>query len=185
MSGDSHVDHQQSGSWIHDREEPEDEQVLQPKIKRKRSLRIRPRHMERPEEKSSNETSSVRADASLMPFQADLKNQAQLRGDHETKIYGDSSAFRHEQNDSSSKSRRNIPGRRIANAPKSHASPKSSRLNSMSASADDANEHPRDNWEGKGANSSGPSALGPKMSDIIQRRVRTLCHISSLSSDLM
>ncbi|KAI4303378.1 hypothetical protein MLD38_039018 [Melastoma candidum] len=44
ISGDSHADNQQSESWIHEREEGEDEQVVQPKIKRKRSFRMRPRH---------------------------------------------------------------------------------------------------------------------------------------------
>ncbi|PON68081.1 BRAHMA (BRM) ATPase [Parasponia andersonii] len=176
VSGDSHMDHQQSGSWIHEREEAEDEQVLQPKIKRKRSLRIRPRHnVERPEEKSSNETSSLqRGDSSLLPFQVDHKYQTQLRGDPEMKTYGDSSAFRHDQNDSSSKTRRNLPSRRIANASKLHASPKSTRLNSMSASADDTSEHPRDNWDGKVVNSAGTSALGSKMPEIIQRRCNSV-----------
>ncbi|XP_062090362.1 ATP-dependent helicase BRM isoform X2 [Humulus lupulus] len=187
VSGDSHMDHQQSGSWIHEREEAEDEQVLQPKIKRKRSLRIRPRHnVERPEEKSSNETSSLqrgdlslqRGDSSLLPFQ-DHKNLTQLRGDPEMKSYGDSSALRHEQNDSSSKTRRNLPSRRIANTAKLHASPKSSpksgsRLNNMSASVDDASEHPRDNWDGKVGNSSGTSVLGSKMPEIIQRRCKNV-----------
>ena len=46
ISGDSHVD-----LPVH--EEGEEEQVLQPKIKRKRSMRIRPRHVaEKLEEKS-------------------------------------------------------------------------------------------------------------------------------------
>lgn len=179
------MDHQQSGSWIQDREEAEDEQVLQPKIKRKRSLRIRPRHnVERPEEKSSNETSTLqRGDSSLLPFQVDHKYQTQLRGDPDMKLYGDSSSYRHEQNDSTTKGRRNLPSRRVANTSKLHASPKSSsRLNnSVSASADDASEHPRDNWDGKVVNSTGSSAFGSKMSDIIQRRVRTIyCHISAM-----
>ncbi|KAL8499941.1 hypothetical protein ACS0TY_019807 [Phlomoides rotata] len=44
VTGDSPMEQQQSGSWTHDRLEGEDEQVLQPKIKRKRSLWLRPRH---------------------------------------------------------------------------------------------------------------------------------------------
>lgn len=169
------MDHQQSGSWIHEREEAEDEQVLQPKIKRKRSLRIRPRHnFERPEEKSSNEPSLQRGDSSLLPFQVENKYQAQLRGDPEMKTYGDSSAFKHDKNDSSLKSRRNLPSRRIANTSKLHTSPKSSRLNSVSASVDDASDHPRDNWDGKGVSPSGNSVLGSKMPEIIQRRVCTV-----------
>ncbi|XP_030489988.2 ATP-dependent helicase BRM [Cannabis sativa] len=187
VSGDSHMDHQQSGSWIHEREEAEDEQVLQPKIKRKRSLRIRPRHnVERPEEKSSNETSSLhrgdlslqRGDSSLLPFQ-DHKNVTQLRGDPDIKSYADSNSLRHEQNESL-KTRRNLPSRRIANTAKLHASPKSSpksgssRLNNMSASVDDATEHLRDNWDGKVGNSSGTTVLGSKMPEIIQRRCKNV-----------
>ncbi|CAN6167182.1 unnamed protein product [Urochloa humidicola] len=56
MSGDSHMDLQQSGSWNHERDDGEDEQVLQPKIKRKRSIRIRPRpNAEKQEDKSGGE----------------------------------------------------------------------------------------------------------------------------------
>lgn len=56
MSGDSHMDLQQSGSWNHERDDGEDEQVLQPKIKRKRSIRIRPRpNAEKQEDRSGGE----------------------------------------------------------------------------------------------------------------------------------
>lgn len=172
VSGDSHMDHQQSGSWNHDRDEGEDEQVLQPKIKRKRSLRVRPRHtMERPEEKSGSETQAFqRGDASLLPFQVDNRYQAQLKADSDTKTYGEPNVFKHDQADSSSKSRRNLPSRRIANTSKVHASPKSSRLNSMSTPAEDG-EQSRENWDGKVMNSSGTSGYGTKMADNIQRRV--------------
>lgn len=173
VSGDSHMDHQQSGSWIHDRDEGEDEQVLQPKIKRKRSLRVRPRHtMERPEEKSGSETQPFqRGDSSLLPF--DNRYQAQLRADSEIKTHGESNVFKHEQTDSSSKSRRNLPSRRIANTSKLHASPKSSRLNCMSAPAEDG-EQLRENWDGKAMNSSGTSGYGPKMPDNIQKRCKSV-----------
>ncbi|CAD6248433.1 unnamed protein product [Miscanthus lutarioriparius] len=53
MSGDSHMDLQQSGSWNHERDDGEDEQVLQPKIKRKRSIRLRPKpNAEKQEDRS-------------------------------------------------------------------------------------------------------------------------------------
>lgn len=175
VSGDSHMDHQQSGSLIYDRDEAEDEQVLQPKIKRKRSLRVRPRHtVERPDEKSNNETPSLqRGDSSLLPFQVDHKYQSLLRSDSEMKTYGDPNAIKHEQSDSSSKNRRNLPSKRTGNASKLHASPKVTRLNPMSAPAEDAIEHPRENWDGKAVNSSSASVLGAKMPEIIQRRVCT------------
>jgi len=103
------MDHQQFGSWIHDREEGEDEQVLQkPKIKRKRSLRVRPRHpTERLEEKSGGEM------ASHLAIQADHKYQAQLRTDLESKALGDSNANRREQNRPSLKNKRTLPSQRV------------------------------------------------------------------------
>lgn len=169
VSGDSHMDHQQPGSWIHDRDEGEDEQVLQPKITRKRSIRVRPRHtLERPEEKSGIE--AQRGDSCLMPFQVDHKYQAQLRTDAEMKTFGEPSASRHDQSDSS-KGRRNLPSRRMANTSKVHASPKSSRLNIQSAPAEDAAELSRESWDGKVTTTNGNSLLGSKMSDIIHRRV--------------
>jgi SWI/SNF-related matrix-associated actin-dependent regulator of chromatin subfamily A protein 2/4 len=171
VSGDSHVDHQQSGSWMHDRDEGEDEQVLQPKIKRKRSIRLRPRHtVERPEEKSSNDVQ--RGDSCLLPFQMDYKYQAQLRSDTEMKALVEPSGFKHDQIDSST-SRRNLPSRRIAKTPKLHASPKSGRLHLQSAPAEDATEHSRVSLDGKVPSTSGTSSLGTKMSDVIQRRVCT------------
>ncbi|XP_024175823.1 ATP-dependent helicase BRM isoform X2 [Rosa chinensis] len=175
VSGDSHMEQVQSGSWNHDRDEGEDEQVLQPKIKRKRSIRIRPRHtIERPEEKSGSETQSVqRGDSSLLPFQADHKSQAHIRGDPEMKTYGESSALKHDQSDSSSKSRRNLPTRRAASASKLHPSAKSGRLNNISDPADAA-DHYRENWEGKVGNTSGTSGYVTKMPDIIQRRCKNV-----------
>lgn len=171
VSGDSHMDHQQSGSWIHDRDEGEDEQVLQPKIKRKRSIRIRPRHtVERPEEKSSNEKSSLqRGDSSQLPMQVDHKYEAQLRSDPEAKLFGESNAFKHDQSDSSLKSRRNLPSRKIGNTSKLHASPKSGKLNCMSARAEDVAEHSREGWDGKVMNTG-----GPRMPEIMQRKCKNV-----------
>ena len=165
MSGDSHMDHQQSGSWIHDRDEGEDEQVLQqPKIKRKRSIRVRPRHAaEKLEEKPGNEMASHLV-------QADHKYQAQLRTDPESKPFVDSKPSRHDLN-ASFKNKRSLPARRVANTSKLHGSPKSSRLNCISAPSEDGGEHSRESWEGKPINSSGSSAHGTKMTEIIQRRV--------------
>ncbi|GAV64761.1 SNF2_N domain-containing protein/Helicase_C domain-containing protein [Cephalotus follicularis] len=175
VSGDSHMDLQQSGSWIHDREEGEDEQVLQPKFKRKRSIRIRPRQaLERPEEKGNEMPSLQRGDSALLPFQVDHKHQAQLRTDIEAKSFGELNAFKHNQNDSSPKSRRNLPSRRIANTSKLHASPKSGRFNSMSIPAEDAAEHSRETGDGKVMNTSGPPKFAAKMSDVIQRRCKNV-----------
>lgn len=170
VSGDSHLDHQQSESWIHDRDEGEDEQVVQPKIKRKRSIRLRPRHtLERPEEKGTGETPLQRGESSLLPFQMDHKYQAQLRTDNETM-----NIPKHEQSDSSSKIRRNLPARRVANTSKVHASPKSGRSNCMPFPAEDAPELSRDSWDGKAISTSGTSNFGAKMSDGIQRRFKNV-----------
>ncbi|KAK7292693.1 hypothetical protein RJT34_15545 [Clitoria ternatea] len=170
VSGDSHVDHQQSGSWIHERDEGEDEQVLQkPKIKRKRSMRVRPRHAtERPDEKSGSEM------ASHLTVQSDHKYQVQQRTDPEPKPFVDSNASRHEQNTSSLKNKRTLPSRRVANTAKLHGSPKPSRMNCMSVPSEDGGEHSRESWEGKPINSSGSSAHGTKMSEIIQRRCKNV-----------
>ncbi|MBA0652680.1 hypothetical protein Goklo_019919, partial [Gossypium klotzschianum] len=171
LSGDSHMDHQLSESWIHDREEGEDEQVVQPKIKRKRSIRVRPRHsVERAEEKSVIEVPYLlRGESSLLPSQLDQKYQSQLRIDTETKPTPERNAFRLDPNDSSSKTRRNLPPRKIANTTKLHASLKSGRVN-MASPAENAGEPTRESWDGKLVNTSGLSNFGVKMSDGIQRK---------------
>lgn len=165
------MDHQQSGSWIHDRDEGEDEQVLQkPKIKRKRSLRVRPRHaMERPEDKSGSEMISLqRGESSVL---ADYKYQIQKRIDPESKSFGDSNASKHDKNEASLKNKQKLPSRKIANSSKLHGSPKSNRLNCTSAPSEDGNEHPTESWEGKHLNPNGSSAHGTKTTEIIQRGV--------------
>ncbi|KAF9668977.1 hypothetical protein SADUNF_Sadunf14G0059600 [Salix dunnii] len=172
LSGDSHMDNQQSGSWMHDRDEGEDEQVLQPKIKRKRSIRLRPCHtVERQEEKSSNDVQ--RGDSCLLPFQMDHKYQAQLRSNTEMKALVESGGFKHDQIDTSG-SRRNLPSRRIAKTSKLHASPKSGRLHLQSSPAGDATEHSRLCRDGKIPSTSGTSTMVTKMSDVIQRRCKNV-----------
>ncbi|KAJ7962412.1 ATP-dependent helicase BRM-like [Quillaja saponaria] len=174
ISGDSHMDPQQSESWIHDRDEGEDEQVVQPKIKRKRSLRVRPRHgVERSEEKSSNEMASLHCgDSSLLPFLTDHKYQELVRTNLKGKSHGDTN--RHDQLDSSLKSRRNLPPRRVANASRLHGSPKSGRLNCMYTPSEDAVEQSKESLDGKAINSSGASVFVTKMPDIIQRRCKNV-----------
>ncbi|MBA0802314.1 hypothetical protein Gohar_012621 [Gossypium harknessii] len=171
LSGDSHMEHQLSESWIHDRDEGEDEQVVQPKIKRKRSIRVRPRHtVERAEEKSVIEVPYLlRGESSLLPSQLDQKYQSQLRIDTETKPTLERNAFRLDPNDSFSKTRRNLPPRKIANTTKLHASLKSGRVN-MASPAENACEPTRESWDGKLVNTSGSSNFGVKMSDGIQRK---------------
>ncbi|XP_052192265.1 ATP-dependent helicase BRM isoform X2 [Diospyros lotus] len=175
-SGDSHVDLQQSGSWIQDRDEGEDEQVLQPKIKGKRSIRLRTRYTsERAEEKDPNEKPSHHCgDSSQLPFQVDHKYETQSRNESEVKMPRELIAVKHDQGDSSVKGRRNLSSRRTANISKVHASPKSSRLGSISAPLEDVTEHSRESWDGKLVNSGGTSIGGSKMSDGIQRRCKNV-----------
>ncbi|XP_054782253.1 ATP-dependent helicase BRM-like isoform X2 [Prosopis cineraria] len=175
VSGDSHMDNQQSGSWIHDRDEGEDEQVLQPKIKRKRSLRVRPRHaLERPEEKSGGEGGSLhRGGSSLLAVHVDHRYEVQSKTDPDEKSFGGSNAGRHDQNESSLKVKRNLPSRRVSATSKLQGSPKSSRLNCISTPSEDGG-HSRESWEGKPINSSGSLALSSKMPEIIQRRCKNV-----------
>lgn len=167
------MDIQQSGSWNHEREEGEDEQVVQPKIKRKRSIRLRPRHtIERPEERYCEKMSLQRGDPSQSHCLTDQKFGSQLRIDPESKTVGDSSTPKQDQSDMSSKTRRTLPSRRTGSTSKLHASSKPGRLNSLSNPSDEAGENSRDSWEGnRDVNTSGNSSYGAKMSDIIQRRV--------------
>lgn len=175
VSGDSHLDIQQSGSWNHEREDGEDEQVLQPKIKRKRSIRLRPRHtMERPEDRYSNEKPSVqRGDSSQSQFLADKKFVAQAKIESESKMFGDSATFKQDQSDMSSKARRSLPSRRTGSTSKLHASTKPSRPSNLPTPTDEAGDNSRDSWEDKDIN-TGNSNYAAKMSDIIQRKCKNV-----------
>ncbi|CAN1308957.1 ATP-dependent helicase BRM [Linum perenne] len=162
MSGDSHMDRPLSGSWIHEREEGEDEQVLQPKIKRKRSIRLRPRNiLEKPEENIADEVQ--RGEASLLPFQVEHRYQTQLRSDTD----------KNDQSDST-RGRRNLPTRRAASASKLHTSPKSSRLNMSSVQLEDAGEQSRESWDSKGTGAGGAPVAGNKMSEVMQKRCKNV-----------
>ncbi|CAK9156757.1 unnamed protein product [Ilex paraguariensis] len=170
VSGESHMDLQQSGSLIHDLDEAEDEQVLQPKIKRKRSIRVRPRQAERPEEKSNERFSLPRKDSSQLPFQVDQRS----RTNSEHKMLAEPSVFKNDQSDSSLKSKKNLPSRKTPSTAKTRASLKSGRVNSLSAPPEDVAEHSRESWESKIVNASGSSVSGTKMSEIIQRRCKNV-----------
>ncbi|GAB4844503.1 hypothetical protein Ancab_037881 [Ancistrocladus abbreviatus] len=175
VSGDSHMDHQQSGSWNHEREEGEDEQVIQPKIKRKRSIRLRPRQTaERQEDRHGNGKPSLqRGDSSQFPFLADQKLEAPLRTELEPKMFGESASFKQDQNEPSTRTRRNLPPRRVGNASKLHASPKSSRMNSLSSPVEEADDNSRGGFDGKVFH-VGSSNNRPKMTDAIQRRCKNV-----------
>ncbi|XP_047958686.1 ATP-dependent helicase BRM-like isoform X1 [Salvia hispanica] len=170
ISGDSPMNQQHSGSWIQDRDEGEDEQVLQPKIKRKRSIRLRPRSA-RAEEKPSDKLSLRRGDPTMLPLQVDNKYKTQASDDRARKVLGDSSCIKSEKIDSSIKSKRNLPSRR--NTASVQCVLKSGRVNYESALADDASEqHLTINLDTKVA--KGPKTSGPKMSEVILRKCKTV-----------
>ncbi|KAJ8573177.1 hypothetical protein K7X08_009688 [Anisodus acutangulus] len=174
VSGDSHVDLQQSGSWIQDRDEGEEEQVLQPKIKRKRSLRVRPRHgAERPEEMLIEKPAVQRGDSSQMAFQGDRRYDLQMRNDRGHKAHAEPSAPKNSQSDASFKSKRSIPSSKLSsNSVKMHGSGKPGKVSRLSP--DDAFEPTRESWDNKLMNASGSYSGGTKMSEVIQRKCKTV-----------
>nr|GMC91119.1 ATP-dependent helicase BRM [Ipomoea batatas] len=172
VSGDSHIDLQQSGSWIQGRDEGEEEQVLQqPKIKRKRSIRIRPKHAaEKQEEKSSEKVPVLSGKSSQLPLQVDRKYDLQIRNGRGPKIHGDPSAIKDDQTDSSFKGRRNLPSRKNSHLVKVQGLVKSGR----SAPPEEAAEQMRQNWESKVMNTTGASGGGVKMSKAIQKQCKNV-----------
>ncbi|KAK4339294.1 hypothetical protein RND71_040756 [Anisodus tanguticus] len=163
-----------SGSWIQDREEGEEEQVLQPKIKRKRSLRVRPRHAaERPEEMLIEKPAVQRGDSSQMAFQGDRRYDLQMRNDRGHKAHAEPSAPKNSQSDASFKSKRSIPSRKSSsNSMKMHGSGKPGKVSRLSP--DDAFEPTRESWDNKLMNASGTYSGGTKMSEVIQRKCKTV-----------
>ncbi|KAL3829680.1 hypothetical protein ACJIZ3_018482 [Penstemon smallii] len=165
-SGDSLMGHQQSGSWIQDRDEGEDEQVLQPKIKRKRSIRLRPQqNTEKSEEKYSDKSPQL-------PFQVDRKSESQARDDRTHKLLGDSLSMNPDKNNLSIKNKRNLPSRKNLNIAAVHGSLKPGRVNYGSSPPDDATEQPREQWESKVTKGALNSVN--KMSDVIQRKCKNV-----------
>ncbi|RWW23591.1 hypothetical protein GW17_00012156 [Ensete ventricosum] len=166
VSGDSHMDLQQSGSWLHDHDDGEDEQVLQPKIKRKRSMRMRPRYFsERTDEKSSSERIFPNHSARL-PLQVDHEYAMPSRTE-KLKAFAEVGLQKHVTGSSSLKHRHNVPSKKIS------PQQKSGRLSYFSGSAEDGNEHSRESWTGRTNSSGGPTFVGVKMSDSTQRKVRS------------
>ncbi|KAL8162487.1 hypothetical protein V2J09_013976 [Rumex salicifolius] len=154
-SGDSQMDVQQSGSWNHEHEEGEDEQVVQPKIKRKRSIRLRPRPVgERQDDVPVNERLSlIRGDSPQFPFQAEPLKQ--------------------EKNESPAKNRRSMPTR-AGSVSKVQASAKLTRMNSLPTPSEDPEDDSRGSGDGKANSASTNSNSGARMSEIIQRRCKNV-----------
>ncbi|KAK1364331.1 ATP-dependent helicase BRM [Heracleum sosnowskyi] len=174
LSGDSLMGRQHSGSWIHDHDEGEDEQVVQPKIKRKRSIRIRPRlATEKPEGKSSEKSSLRRGDSSQVPSQMDHKYESQFKNDREHKLVVDPNSQKLEKSDLSLKSSRALHSRKESDSGKVHASQKPSKVNVLSAPSEDASEHYKESWDSKATYGAG-NLIGHRMSDGVQRRCKNV-----------
>ncbi|KAK1377213.1 ATP-dependent helicase BRM [Heracleum sosnowskyi] len=174
LSGDSLMDRQHSGSWIQDRDEGEDEQVLQPKIKRKRSIRIRPRlATEKPEEKATEKLSLRRGDSSQVPSQMDHKYESRVKNDREQKLIVEPNSQKLEKSDPSLKTRRGSHSRKNSNSGKLLQSQKPGKVNVMSAPLEDGTEHSRESWDNKAMYKAGNS-IDNKMSDAIQHRCKNV-----------
>ncbi|KAH0887493.1 hypothetical protein HID58_063589, partial [Brassica napus] len=153
-SGDSHIDLQRS----YDRDEGGGEQVLQPTIKRKRSIRLRPRQTA-----EGTDGSDMPA---AQPLQGDRSYRSKLR------TVADSHGSRQDQSDSSSRLR-SLPAKKVANTSKLHvSSPTSGRLNATQLPVEDNDEAARETWDG--TSHIGSSNAGARMSHIIQKRCKTV-----------
>lgn len=169
VSGDSHIEIQQSGSWNHNCDDGEDEQVMQPKLKRKRSKRFRTRHTaERLEEKySSYRTLSQHCSHPLSRVQHDndmLSSMDGGIGEFNVPIFirsGISPSLKQ----SSHCLKRTAP---IINKHKSEGS------GYLSGCEDDGLDHSRESWNGQASYNIGPGLIKRKMSDSMQRKVRLL-----------
>ncbi|KAL1826685.1 hypothetical protein ACET3Z_005097 [Daucus carota] len=174
LSGDSLMDRQHSGSWNQDRDEGEDEQVLQPKIKRKRSIRIRPRFAtEKPEEKSIEKLSLRRGDSSQVPSQIDHKYESRVKNERDQKLIVEPHSQKLEKSDPSLKTKRGSHSRKNSNSGKVHASQKPGKVNVLSAPSEDAMEHSRESWDKKAMHKAGNS-IDNKMSDGIQHKCKNV-----------
>ncbi|KAJ8498993.1 hypothetical protein OPV22_009545 [Ensete ventricosum] len=167
VSGNSHMDLQQSGSWLHDHDDGEDEQVLQPKLKRKRSMRIRPKYAaERNDERSSSERLFAQRSPRL-PLHVDHDYGIPSRTEN-PEAFAEAGLGKHDTSSSLLKQRHNVPSRKISPLQKS------GRLTYFCGSAEDGNEYSRESWSSRANSSCGPTSVGAKMSDITQRKCKNV-----------
>ena len=167
MSGDSHMDLQQSGSWNHERDDGEDEQVLQPKIKRKRSIRVRPRpNAEKQEDRSGGEGVFPQRGTHLA-FQGDCDYDSQFKSDLGARLFADPAARQQDAVHPIFKQKRNMPSKKVSPASRT------GKLTYLSGSGEGSAERSKENWSSKAIDSASPEYRGTKMSDSMQRKVRT------------
>ncbi|MQM09007.1 hypothetical protein Taro_041869 [Colocasia esculenta] len=173
VSSDSHMDLQQSGSYVHEREDCEDEQVLQPKIKRKRSMRIRPRYTVEKLEDKPNSERLLSQRGSHLPMQVDIDYATQLRPDSEFEAFSEHVLDGHDLSNSSVKQRRNSTSKKGLVTSKSNVMPKSGRLSSISNVIEDPTNS-RESWNSKAVTTVGTTLVGSKMSDVMQRKCKNV-----------
>ncbi|VFQ76408.1 unnamed protein product [Cuscuta campestris] len=174
ISGDSHIDLQLSGSWIQGRDEGEEEQVLQPKIKRKRSIRFRPKPVaERQDEKSGERAPVLSGKSSQLPLQVERKYDLQNRNGRGPKKLGVLSPIQDDHSDPLYKGRRSLPSRKNSNLVKVHGLGKPTRSNALLI-PEEPGEQIRQNWDSKAMIASGSSCGGTKMSKGIQIKCKNV-----------
>ncbi|KAK9757914.1 hypothetical protein RND81_01G194500 [Saponaria officinalis] len=177
ISGESHLEIQQSGSWNHEREDGEDEQVLQlPKIKGKRSIRLRPRPTMEREETYSNEKLYIqRGDPSHTQSFPEVKIGGLPKIEPEVNLLRESASVRQDRSEKLSKTRRGGPSKRTGSTSKLHASTKPVRLYNLSNPHDDVGENSRGVLDGnKDIDIPANGGYGAKMSDIIQKKCKSV-----------
>ncbi|XP_074581940.1 ATP-dependent helicase BRM-like [Curcuma longa] len=168
VSGDSTMDLHQSDSLVHEHY-LEDGQVVQPKvkqIKRKRSIRLRPRfNLEKIEDKFNSPKATFQH-ASWSPALVNHEKLTQSRGE-ESEAFVEPSTGGLNKISPSVKRRRNLPSRVIS----SPAVQKSARL---STSAEDGYEHSMESWNSRTISSNAPNLVTTKMSDSTQRKCKNV-----------
>ncbi|RRT56960.1 hypothetical protein B296_00047547 [Ensete ventricosum] len=164
VSGDSLMDLHQSDSLVYDHDDLDDDQVVQPKIKRKRSIRLRPRFsMERTEDKSSSHRAPFHH-GSWPLLQAKHEKLAEFNAE-EFEAFGEAGSGSQDRSSPPLKQRCTLPSRVIS-------PPVVQKSGRMSASAEDGYEHSMESWNSKAISSSGPSFVATRMTDSTQRKVK-------------
>ncbi|XP_078440360.1 transcription regulatory protein SNF2 isoform X2 [Wolffia australiana] len=146
MSSDSHMDLHQSGSCAVERDEGEEEQVLQPRIKRKRSMRVRPRPV-------MEKLESEKSDLKPQIFQPDL---------------AESVSETPELSSPSVKQKRSAASRKGPNSQRANNPPKV--INSPTGPT----ETTRESWNGKASVTHKSDSMQRKLKNVIgelQRRI--------------
>lgn len=186
LSGDSHMEVPPSANWNPDREEgyeekivlrtqqqqlPQDElQQIPPKIKRKRSMRNRPRFTNN-NNSSNNNISYVEKSEERSPAYRSLGQRSVAQPSFDTQSRENASA-------SAGKQKKNANAQSKKGSPS--VTPKSGRLSNLSGSGSaDARDGPsKGGWSGKPSSGSG-SGSELRMTDSTQRKVCTILPFST------